>query len=66
MPNISQQPKMRIHMINNLCVSFQFLEQEKIRLVGIGAEGLSWLTNFLLVTTLGLRVVQISSITSRS
>eukprot|EP01127_Copromyxa_protea_P012525 TRINITY_DN3286_c0_g1_i1.p1 TRINITY_DN3286_c0_g1~~TRINITY_DN3286_c0_g1_i1.p1 ORF type:complete len:2212 (-),score=554.78 TRINITY_DN3286_c0_g1_i1:54-6689(-) len=37
-PSISLQPKMRIHMVNNLFTSFQFLEQEKIRLVGIGPE----------------------------
>jgi hypothetical protein len=40
---IAAQPKMRIHMVNNLFVSFQFLEQEKIKIVGIGPEGTKFL-----------------------
>eukprot|EP01128_Nolandella_sp_AFSM9_P005943 TRINITY_DN2974_c1_g1_i1.p1 TRINITY_DN2974_c1_g1~~TRINITY_DN2974_c1_g1_i1.p1 ORF type:complete len:2256 (+),score=483.29 TRINITY_DN2974_c1_g1_i1:35-6769(+) len=40
MPRYNRRPKMRIHKINNLLVSLQFIEKEKIRLVNIAAEDL--------------------------
>lgn len=37
---IDNNPKMRIHKINNLVTSIKFVEDEGIKLVGIGAESM--------------------------
>lgn len=34
----NRRPKMKIHKINNILLSLQFLDREKVKLVNIGAE----------------------------
>lgn len=36
-----EEPKLRIHKVNNLNISFKFMREENIKLVGIGSEGIS-------------------------
>jgi len=36
----NRKPAMRIHKVNNLLISLQFLDREKVKLVNIGAEDL--------------------------
>lgn len=38
LPKLNENPKFRIHKLENLSISLKFLEQEKIKLIGIAQE----------------------------
>jgi filamin len=40
LPKLNENPKFRIHKLENLSISLKFLEQEKIKLIGIAQEGI--------------------------
>lgn len=42
-----EEPKLRIHKVNNLNISFKFMKEEGIKLVGIGSEGSLRLTSLI-------------------
>jgi filamin len=41
LPKINPNPKFRIHKLENISVSLKFLEEEKIKLIGIAQESMS-------------------------